>query len=68
MIATVGSDAKKAAAQALGAAAVVSYAKADWVQQVRAATGGQGVAASFDAVAAEWEPRPCKLSAPAAWA
>lgn len=50
VIAAVGSDAKKAAAQASGADAVVSYADADWVQQVRAATDGQGVAASFDAV------------------
>ena len=50
VIAAVGSDAKKAAAQASGADAVVSYAAADWVAQVRAATGGLGVAASFDAV------------------
>ena len=50
VIAAVGSAAKKAAAQASGADAVVSYAEADWVQQVRAATDGQGVAASFDAV------------------
>ena len=50
VIAAVGSDAKKAAAQASGADVVVSYAEADWVQQVRAATAGQGVAASFDAV------------------
>ena len=50
VIAAVGSDAKKAAALASGAAAVVSYAAADWVQQVRDATEGQGVAASFDAV------------------
>jgi NADPH2:quinone reductase len=50
VVAAVGSAAKKAAAQASGADAVVSYAEADWVQQVRAATGGQGVAASFDAV------------------
>lgn len=50
VIAAVGSDAKKAAARASGADAVVSYAEADWMQQVRAATAGQGVAASFDAV------------------
>jgi len=50
VIAAVGGDAKKAAARASGADAVVSYAEADWVQQVRAATAGQGVAASFDAV------------------
>jgi NADPH:quinone reductase-like Zn-dependent oxidoreductase len=50
VIAAVGSDAKKAAAQTSGADVVVSYADVDWVQQVRAATAGQGVAASFDAV------------------
>lgn len=50
VIAAVGSEAKKAAPPASGAAAVVSYADADWVQQVRHATQGQGVSASFDAV------------------
>ncbi|UOQ52915.1 quinone oxidoreductase family protein [Hymenobacter cellulosivorans] len=50
VIAAVGSEAKKAWVQALGAEAVVSYAEADWVQQVRAVTAGQGVAAVFDAV------------------
>ncbi|MBC6611228.1 zinc-binding dehydrogenase [Hymenobacter sp. BT507] len=50
VVAAVGSDAKKAAAQASGADAVVNYTQADWVQQVRAHTAGQGVAASFDAV------------------
>jgi NADPH:quinone reductase-like Zn-dependent oxidoreductase len=50
VVAAVGSETKKAAALASGADAVVTYADADWVQQVRAATDGQGVAASFDAV------------------
>ena len=50
VIAAVGSDAKKAHALAFGADIAVSYADADWVQQVRDATGGQGVSASFDAV------------------
>jgi NADPH:quinone reductase len=50
VIGAVGSDAKKAAAMASGADAVVSYADADWMQQVRAATDGQGVTATFDAV------------------
>ncbi|MBO2009601.1 zinc-binding alcohol dehydrogenase family protein [Hymenobacter negativus] len=50
VIAAVGSEAKKAAAQTSGADSVVSYAEADWVQQVHAATAGLGVAASFDAV------------------
>lgn len=50
VIAAVGSEAKKATVLALGADVAVSYAEADWVQQVRAATGGQGVAVSLDAV------------------
>lgn len=50
VIAAVGSEAKKAQALELGADAAVSYADADWVQQVRDATDGQGVAAAFDAV------------------
>ena len=55
VIAAVGSDAKKAQALAFGADVVVSYRNAgrtdaDWVQQVREATDGQGVAAAFDAV------------------
>jgi NADPH2:quinone reductase len=50
VIAAVGSDAKKATAQASRADVVVSYAEADWVQQVRAATKDKGVVAAFDAV------------------
>jgi NADPH2:quinone reductase len=50
VIAAVGSDAKKAIAQANGADEVVNYAEADWVQQVWAATDGAGVAAVLDAV------------------
>jgi NADPH2:quinone reductase len=50
VIAAVGSETKKAAALASGADAVVTYADDDWVQQVRAATDGHGVAASFDAI------------------
>jgi NADPH:quinone reductase-like Zn-dependent oxidoreductase len=50
VVGAVGSEAKKAAVRALGAEAAVSYADADWVAQVRAATDGQGVDAVFDAV------------------
>ncbi len=50
VIAAVGSEAKKAAVLALGADAAISYADADWVQQVRDATDGKGVAATFDAI------------------
>lgn len=50
VIAAVGSEAKKAQALEFGADTAVSYAEADWVQQVRDATDGQGVSAAFDAV------------------
>lgn len=50
VIGAVGSEAKKAAVLANGADAVVSYADADWVKQVRDVTAGQGVTATFDAV------------------
>lgn len=50
VIAAVGSEAKKATVLELGADTAVSYADADWVQQVRDATDGEGVSASFDAV------------------
>lgn len=50
VIAAVGSDAKKQQALNLGADAAVSYQDADWVQQVRDATNGEGVSASFDAI------------------
>ena len=50
VIAAVGSDAKKEQVLDLGADAAVSYADADWVQQVRDATNGEGVSASFDAI------------------
>lgn len=53
VIAAVGSDAKKAQALDFGADAAVSYADADWVQQVMEATGSQGVSAAFDAVGGE---------------
>lgn len=50
VVGAVGSDAKKEAVLALGADAAVSYGDTGWVQQVRDATNGQGVAASFDAI------------------
>lgn len=50
VIAGVGSDAKKDTVLALGADVAVNYADADWVDQVRAATDGQGVDVVFDAV------------------
>ena len=50
VIAAVGSEAKKATVLALGADVAVSYVDDNWVQQVRDATDGAGVSASFDAV------------------
>ncbi|MBC7921752.1 MAG: zinc-binding dehydrogenase [Ferruginibacter sp.] len=50
VVAAVGSEAKKASVLDFGADAVVSYADADWVDQVLRATDGQGVAVAFDAV------------------
>ncbi|AKD54946.1 quinone oxidoreductase family protein [Spirosoma radiotolerans] len=50
VIGAVGSEAKKAQVQELGADAAVSYADADWVQQVLDATNGEGVSVVFDAV------------------
>jgi len=51
VVAAVGSEAKRAEALALGADAAVAYDAPDWVAQARAASpGGQGLAASFDAV------------------
>ncbi|MET4076507.1 zinc-binding dehydrogenase [Hymenobacter sp. UYCo722] len=50
VVAGVGGPDKLAQARTLGADAAVDYTAPDWVQQVRDAVGGQGVAASFDAV------------------
>jgi len=55
VIGTVGSAAKQALAQAAGAELVLLSSEADLVARIRAATGGQGVAAAFDGVgAATW--------------
>lgn len=50
VIATVGSAAKAARAQALGAQIVVNYREADFVGAVAEATGGAGVAVAYDGV------------------
>jgi NADPH2:quinone reductase len=53
LIATAGTDAKCALALDHGAAHAVNYRAADWVAEVRALTGGAGVAAVMDSVGAD---------------
>ena len=56
VIGTVGSDDKVALAEAAGAELVLLSGAADLAERVRAATGGDGVAVSYDGVgAATWE-------------
>ena len=56
VIGTVGSDDKVALAEAAGAELVLLSGAADLAERVRAATGGNGVAVSYDGVgAATWE-------------
>jgi NADPH2:quinone reductase len=53
---TCGSDGKCAAAEALGATAI-NYRDADFVEAIRTATGGAGVAAVLDMVGGDYVPR-----------
>lgn len=50
LIATAGSDEKCALALANGAAHAINYRREDFVARGRAITGGEGVAAAYDAV------------------
>src|SRR3546814_7624930 len=50
IIVTAGSDAKCAAARALGADHAINYKTQDFVAEVKAITGGAGVAAVLDMV------------------
>lgn len=52
LIGTAGSEAKRALAREHGADAVIDYNAADWPDQVRALTGGQGVDVVMDSVGA----------------
>ena len=56
-IVTAGSDAKCAAARALGAAQAINYKTQDFVAEVKAATGGKGVTAVLDMVGGDYVPR-----------
>ena len=54
VIVTVGSEAKCAAARALGAAHAINYRTQDFVAEVKAATGGRGVDVVLDMVGGDY--------------
>ena len=57
VIVTCGSDAKCAAARALGAAHAINYRDRDFVEAVSELTGGKGVAVVLDMVGGDYVPR-----------
>lgn len=57
IIVTCGSEAKCAAARALGADHAINYRDTDFVEAVRALTGGAGVNAVIDMVGGDYVPR-----------
>ncbi len=57
VIVTCGSDEKCAAAEALGAVHAINYRSADFVEEIRAFTGGKGVAVVLDMVGGDYVPR-----------
>ncbi|MGN6277127.1 MAG: NAD(P)H-quinone oxidoreductase [Sphingomonas sp.] len=57
IIVTAGSDDKCAAARALGADHAINYKTQDFVEEVKAITGGKGVAAVLDMVGGDYLPR-----------
>jgi putative PIG3 family NAD(P)H quinone oxidoreductase len=63
VIVTAGSDAKCDAARALGAAHAINYRTQDFVEEVKAITGGRGVAAVLDMVGGDYLPRNLKCLA-----
>jgi NADPH:quinone reductase-like Zn-dependent oxidoreductase len=63
IIVTAGSDAKCAAATALGADVAINYKAEDFVERVRAETGGKGVAAVLDMVGGDYVARNLKCLA-----
>ncbi|WP_231621786.1 NAD(P)H-quinone oxidoreductase [Sphingomonas sp. 37zxx] len=56
-IVTVGSEAKREAALALGAHHAINYKTSDFVEEVRRITNGKGVAAVIDMVGGDYVPR-----------
>jgi NADPH2:quinone reductase len=59
VIATCGSDDKCAAALAVGADHAINYRSGDFVEQVRALTGGKGADVILDVVAGSYTQRNC---------
>ncbi len=57
VFATAGSDEKCAACVALGAELAINYRTGDFVERVKAATGGKGVDVVLDMVAGDYVPR-----------
>jgi NADPH:quinone reductase len=57
VIVTAGSDEKCAAATAIGADHAINYKTQDFVAEVKAITGGQGVAVVLDMVGGDYVPR-----------
>ncbi|MBX9874746.1 MAG: zinc-binding dehydrogenase, partial [Beijerinckiaceae bacterium] len=57
VIVTAGSDEKCAAALSLGAAHAINYRTEDFVERVKAFTGGAGCAVVLDMVGGEYVPR-----------
>ena len=57
VIVTCGSDEKCARAAELGAALAINYRTQDFVEEVRTATAGQGVAVVLDMVGGDYVPR-----------
>ena len=57
VIVTCGSAEKCAAAKALGAAHAINYRTSDFVEQIKAVTGGKGVAVVLDMVGGDYLPR-----------
>ena len=57
VIVTCGSDDKCGAAKALGAAHAINYRTTDYVDEVKAFTGGRGVAVVLDMVGGDYVPR-----------
>ena len=61
---TAGTSARCAAARALGADAAINHREADFVAEVRAATGGRGVDVVLDMVGGDYVARNLALLAP----
>jgi putative PIG3 family NAD(P)H quinone oxidoreductase len=57
IVVTAGSDEKCAAAKALGADHAINYKTQDFVAEVKAITGGKGVAVVLDMVGGDYVPR-----------